>query len=155
MSLLRWIRNIVAICSRFLGWPRLWLKNLIRNCNNEKIPLSFKKAGRVLCGGARETHWATCHNRVTPTKTTEFSNLPAFSDLNGSKIRRKNWKSEPLTKINTKFRRKINLKLMISPWRRWYKFNVFRIFPLWIGGEIVLGQFPRDVFFSPESHWII
>ena len=37
------------------------------------------------CGGARGTHWATCHNRVTPSKTKEFSNLPAFLDLNGMK----------------------------------------------------------------------
>ena len=36
------------------------------------IPPRFRKAGRVRCGGARETHWATYHNGVTPGKTKEF-----------------------------------------------------------------------------------
>ena len=35
------------------------------------------------CGGARENPWATCHDRVTPSKTKKFSNLPAFLDLYG------------------------------------------------------------------------
>ena len=39
------------------------------------IPLKFRKAGRVWCGGARETQLATCQNRVTPSKTKEFLNL--------------------------------------------------------------------------------
>ena len=38
----------------------------------------FRKAGRVWCGGARKTQWATCHNRVTPTKTKEFLKSPRF-----------------------------------------------------------------------------
>ena len=42
------------------------------------IPLRFRKAGRLWCGGARETHWATCHNRVTPSKTKEFLESPCF-----------------------------------------------------------------------------
>ena len=49
------------------------------------IPFRLRKAGRVWCGGARETHWLTCHKGVTPSKTKEFSNLPAFLDRNGSK----------------------------------------------------------------------
>ena len=46
------------------------------------IPLGFRKAGRV--GGAQETHLATYHYGVTPSKTREF--LPAFLDLNGRKL---------------------------------------------------------------------
>ena len=30
------------------------------------------------CGGARETHWATCHDKVTPSKTKEFLKSPCF-----------------------------------------------------------------------------
>ena len=40
--------------------------------------LRFRKAGRVWCDGARETHWATCHNIVTPSKTKEFLQSPCF-----------------------------------------------------------------------------
>ena len=47
------------------------------------IPLRFRKAGRVLCGGARETHSATSHNIVTPRKTEEFLKSSCFFDLNG------------------------------------------------------------------------
>ena len=36
------------------------------------LPLRFRKAGKVWCGGAQETHWATCHNGVTPSETKEF-----------------------------------------------------------------------------------
>ena len=43
-----------------------------------KVPLRFRKAERVWCGGARGTHWATCHNRMTPSKTKEFLESPAF-----------------------------------------------------------------------------
>ena len=49
----------------------------------EVIPLSFKKAGRVWCGGAPETHWATCHNAVSSNKTKKFLKSPVFLDLNG------------------------------------------------------------------------
>ena len=48
------------------------------------IPLRFRKAGRVWCGGARKTHRATCHDGVTPCKTKDFLNYPCFLDLNGS-----------------------------------------------------------------------
>ena len=42
------------------------------------VPLRFWKAGRVWGGGARETKWATCHNKVTPSKTKEFLKSPRF-----------------------------------------------------------------------------
>ena len=42
------------------------------------ISLRFRKAGRVWCGGARETHWATCHNEVTPSETKELLKSPCF-----------------------------------------------------------------------------
>ena len=38
----------------------------------KNLPLRLRKAGRVLSRGARETHLATCHNKVTPSKTKEF-----------------------------------------------------------------------------------
>ena len=44
-----------------------------------KLPLKFRKAGRVLGGGARETHFATCHNGETPSKTKDFLKSPCFS----------------------------------------------------------------------------
>ena len=47
--------------------------------SHEKIPLKFRKAGRVWCGGARETHWVTCHNRVTSSKTKESLKSSCFS----------------------------------------------------------------------------
>ena len=40
------------------------------------IPLRFRKAGRVWCGGARDTHSATCHDGVTPSKTKKFLKFP-------------------------------------------------------------------------------
>ena len=43
---------------------------IMRNIND--IPLRFRKAGRMWCGGARETHWATCFSPA---------NFPAFFDL--------------------------------------------------------------------------
>ena len=50
------------------------------------LPLRFRKAGRVWLGGARETHSATCHNGVTPSRTKEFLKSPCFLDLNGNEI---------------------------------------------------------------------
>ena len=41
-----------------------------------QLPWGFRKAGRGWCGGARETHWATCHNGVTPSKTKELLKSP-------------------------------------------------------------------------------
>ena len=35
------------------------------------------------CDGARETHWATRHSGVTPSKTKEILKSPCFLDLNG------------------------------------------------------------------------
>ena len=43
------------------------------------LPLRFRKAGRVWCGGARESHWATGHNRVTVSKTKQCFKSPCFS----------------------------------------------------------------------------
>ena len=37
------------------------------------LPLRLRKAG-----GTRETHWATCHNEVTRSKTKEFLKSPCF-----------------------------------------------------------------------------
>ena len=48
-----------------------------------EISLRFRKAGRVWCDGARETHSATCHNRETPSKTKESRKLSCFLGLNG------------------------------------------------------------------------
>ena len=42
------------------------------------LPLRFKKAERVWCGGAPSTHWATCNNGVTPSKSKEFLESPCF-----------------------------------------------------------------------------
>ena len=50
------------------------------------IPLRFRKAGRMWCGGARETHWATCHNKVTVTKTKQSLKAPAFLSSYGMLI---------------------------------------------------------------------
>ena len=50
----------------------------------QKIPLRFRKAGKVWFGGARETHCATCHNGMTPSEIEEFLKSPCFLDLNGS-----------------------------------------------------------------------
>ena len=64
---------------------KFWLKNVIFlfDCLNKvfkdlTLPLGFRKAGMVWCGGARETHWATCNNEVTPRKTKEFLKSPCF-----------------------------------------------------------------------------
>ena len=38
----------------------------------------------LLCGGARETHWATCHYLATPSKTKEFHKSSCFLYLNSS-----------------------------------------------------------------------
>ena len=42
------------------------------------LPLRFWKTRKFWCGGARETHWATCHNRVTPSRSKEFLKCPCF-----------------------------------------------------------------------------
>ena len=46
-----------------------------------KLPLRFRKAGRVWGGG----HWVTCHKGVTPSKTKAILKSPRFLDLNGTK----------------------------------------------------------------------
>ena len=42
------------------------------------LPLRFRKAGRVWGGGARETHCATCHDGLSPSKSKEFLKSPCF-----------------------------------------------------------------------------
>ena len=86
----RWLK------SDFLNWLQdiliIWQNEHVRNISpksfdfpkyrimigNFFIPLRFGKVGRVWCGGARETHWATCCNEVTPSKTKEFLKSPCF-----------------------------------------------------------------------------
>ena len=55
-------------------------KNTMRNYMTETlyIPLRYRKAGKVWCGGARETHRATYYNLVTPSKTKEFIKSSCF-----------------------------------------------------------------------------
>ena len=43
-----------------------------------KLPLRLRKVAKVWSGGARETHWATCHNGMTPSKTKESLKSPGF-----------------------------------------------------------------------------
>ena len=47
------------------------------------IPLRFRKAGRVWCGGARETQEPHVAIGRTASKK-ETKNLPTFLDLNGN-----------------------------------------------------------------------
>ena len=51
----------------------------IPEIKNPQFP-GFQSPGlrKKWCGGARETHWATCHNRVSPSKTKEFLKSPCF-----------------------------------------------------------------------------
>ena len=43
------------------------------------------KISQVIRGGARETHWVTCHNGLNPKKIKEFLKSPLrFLDLNQS-----------------------------------------------------------------------
>ena len=51
---------------------------LLQNLRENFLPLRFRKAGKVWCGGARETHYDTCHNRVTPSKTKKLLKTPCF-----------------------------------------------------------------------------
>ena len=50
------------------------------------IPLRFRKVGRVWCDGAREAHWATYDNWMTPSKTEEVLKSPAFINLNDRSV---------------------------------------------------------------------
>ena len=43
----------IPTLNRSFFWP-------LRNVKRFNIPFRFRKAGRVWCSGARETHWATC-----------------------------------------------------------------------------------------------
>ena len=42
------------------------------------FPLGPRKAGSGGCGGAQETHGATCHNVVTASKTKQSFKSPCF-----------------------------------------------------------------------------
>ena len=57
---------------------------LQNGCQEEVLSWGFRKAGRVWCGGAQETHWATCHNGVTVRNKWAHANLHAFQDLDGT-----------------------------------------------------------------------
>ena len=54
---------------------------MIKFCFEIIISLRFTKAGRVWCGGARETHWAHVTIEWLLAKPRSFSNLPAFLGL--------------------------------------------------------------------------
>ena len=77
---------------RFKIWRRIAVKPMKSastrwhrtGIDKQNLTLWYRKAGRAWCGGARETHWATCHDRVTPSKTKEFLKSPRFLVLNGS-----------------------------------------------------------------------
>ena len=43
------------------------------------VQSKFGKAGRVWCGGARETHWTTCHNGVTSIKRKETLQITSYN----------------------------------------------------------------------------
>ena len=48
-----------------------------------QLPLKLRKAGRVWCGGARETREPRVTIALLLSKWSNLSNLPAFLDLNG------------------------------------------------------------------------
>ena len=60
------------ICQQIGFWQQIGLRKVLH------LPLRFRKAGRVWCGGAWETHWATYQNGVTPSKTKKFLKSPCF-----------------------------------------------------------------------------
>ena len=68
--------------SRFID--TLSRRRLISISGTRRIcTVRFRKVGRMWCGGARRTYWATRHNGVTLIKTKEFLKSPCFLDLNG------------------------------------------------------------------------
>ena len=76
------IKHVLFFDARFYVEKSRKINNIIitpKKRISKFLPLRFRKAGRVWCGGARETLWATCHNRVTPCKTKEFLKCPCFS----------------------------------------------------------------------------
>ena len=59
-----------------------WALSRIASCFQKLqkiLPIIVRKAGRVWCLGARETHWAMCHNEVTVSKTKQCLKSPCFS----------------------------------------------------------------------------
>ena len=71
---------MMKIFLQILGIKYNKIRNLIR-CH--EIQLRFRKAGRVWCGGTRETRepHVTIGRTVSKIETTK--NLPAFQDLSG------------------------------------------------------------------------
>ena len=65
--------DLILLCADGYG-----LKPWSNFINRQFLPLRYRKAGRVLYCGARETHLATCHNGVTHSKTKEFLKSPRF-----------------------------------------------------------------------------
>ena len=65
-------------------WKSKWFFSL--GPSQILVPLRLRKAGMVWCGGTWETHLATCHHWVTPSKTKEFLKSPRFLDLTGTKL---------------------------------------------------------------------
>ena len=60
----------------------LWkkIKNILMGSTfSERLPSRFMKAGKVWCGGALETHWATCQYGVIVSKTKQSFKSSCFS----------------------------------------------------------------------------
>ena len=55
---------------------------------NFYLPLRFRKAGRLWCGGAPETHWATCTMKWLIAKWNSLSDLPDFLGHYDSSIKK-------------------------------------------------------------------
>ena len=51
---------------------------VISNNSFHNLPFRFRQAGRLRCGGARETHCATCHDGVASSKTKQFLKSSCF-----------------------------------------------------------------------------
>ena len=94
-----------------------------------KLPWRFRKAGRVWCGGARETHWATCYNEVTPSKTKEFLNSPFFKilmvyDMQGLKKYKNALKTRIIRGINWRELRNSNLIMKLAEYIKVFLYNI-------------------------------
>ena len=55
----------------------LIFKIVVPQCIN--LPLRLRKAGRLWCGGARESDSVTCHNGASVSKTKQSLRSPCFS----------------------------------------------------------------------------
>ena len=54
------------VSTKFWVYSSMWFWFLVL------LPLRFRKVGRLWCGGARETYWATCHEGMTHSETKGF-----------------------------------------------------------------------------------